>query len=117
MKRYYLSLLMFLLVQPAYADGGMVGMEFIIFTVPIGAICALVMLLTAIRRFSSKAHKVSVPLNVSALILIICAFVSISALASGIDPGFLATCCGLILVSALLIILNFNVGIKRGSID
>lgn len=115
MKKFYLLILALIIGNSLLADqlDGLAFLDTLIYVFLIGAICSLVLFFSAVFRFSRKKYKVSTPLTISATLLVICSFISIKTLGSSIDPGFFAVCIGIALLSILLIILNYRVGIKR----
>jgi hypothetical protein len=89
------------------ADVDTSGVGVVLTTVPIAFVCIIVLLFASVRRFGLKNQKVNLTLNISAILLIACCLISIMAIGlTGIDPGFLGTCIGLIVISVLLMIFN-----------
>ncbi|MGV3610548.1 MAG: hypothetical protein ACO1N0_06345 [Fluviicola sp.] len=115
MKKLYILLFTLIFGNASFADqlDGLAILDFLIYVLLIGAVCIVVLFFSTIFRFAQKEYKVSIPLNFSASVLILCALISIENLGSGIDPGFLAVCIGITIVSILLIILNYRIGLKE----
>lgn len=115
MKKLYILLFTLILGNASIADqlDGLAILDFLIYVLLIGAVCIIVLFFSTIFRFAQKENKVNIPLNFSASVLILCALISIENLGSGIDPGFLAFCIGITIVSILLIILNYRMGLKK----
>lgn len=115
MKKLYLLILTLIVATSSFADqlDGLAIFDFLIYVILIGAICVLVVLFSSIYRFTRKEYKVSIPLNFSASVLIICSLIYIGNLGSSIDSGFLAFCMGISVISILLIILNYRIGLKK----
>ncbi|RFC54314.1 hypothetical protein DXU93_07750 [Brumimicrobium aurantiacum] len=91
----------------AAAIDGLKNLEYVAFLVLLGAISLLVLLISFVYRLSQ--NKRSKVVTVAAFSLLICAFGSIAILGlTSIDPGFLATCIGLIVLSILAIVLNYK---------
>ncbi|MBC9813582.1 hypothetical protein H9Y05_13985 [Crocinitomicaceae bacterium CZZ-1] len=115
MKKLSLLLTSLVIGNRLLADqlDGLAFLDTLVYVLFVGIISSLVLFLTAIFRFSRKEYKVSTPLTISASIVLMCAFISIRTLGSGIDPGFLTFCIGIAILAIVLIILNYRVGIKR----
>lgn len=115
MKKLLSLVLSLLLINSAVADqlDGLAIFDFLIYVILTGAVSLVVLLLSSIIRFSRKECKVSIVLNFSATVLLICSIFSIDNLGSGIDPGFLTFCIGTSLLSILLVILNYRIGFKK----
>lgn len=115
MKKLISLLLSLLIIHPALADqlDGLAIFDFLIYVVLVGGISLIVLLLSSIIRFSRKEYKVNIVLNLSAAVLLICSIYSIDILGSGIDPGFLAFCIGSLILSIVLVILNYRIGLKK----
>ena len=112
MKKIYISALTLFIALYARADqlDGLENLATIAILTGIGAISLLVLIITAVIRFSKKEHKLSNPLNLAGGVLIFCSIGAWSTLGTTIDPGFRATCFGLILTSLALITLNYRIG-------
>ena len=112
MKKLYLLLLTLLFAASSFADqlDGLAIFDFLIYVILVGVISIPVLLISSIFRFNRKEYKVSMALNFSATALIICSIISIANSGSCIDPGFLAICIGISIVSILLLILNHRIG-------
>lgn len=115
MKKLFSFLLSLLIIHSSSADqlDGLAIFDFLIYVILTGAVSLVVLLLSSIIRFSRKEYKVSIVLNLSAAVLVICSIYSIDNLGSGIDPGFLAFCVGSLILSILLVILNYRIGLKK----
>ncbi|WP_066758807.1 hypothetical protein [Crocinitomix algicola] len=112
MKKFYLSIIALIFGVYSYADqlDGLAIFEFLIYVIMFGGVCFITLIITALIRFSYKENKVSPSLNISAILLILCAIISIGNLGSSIDGGFLAFCLSTIALALLLIFLNYRVG-------
>lgn len=119
MKKLYLLMLTLLIATHSFADqlDGLAIFDFLIYVLLIGAFCMLVLFFTSLFRFTRREYKVSLPLNFSASLLIVCSLITIVNLGSSIDSGFLAFCVGISLVSILLIILNYRIGMRKTGDD
>jgi|GEM_PF-3060219 len=119
MNRYFLLTLLLTLAHTASADqlDGLENLDVLLIVGLIGAISIVVLvfslLRTIINRLAEEKFKVSIGINLSCATLIICSIISMATFGSRIDPGFLLTCIGIIVVSSLLIVLNYKVGSKR----
>lgn len=119
MNRYFLLTILLMLAHTASADqlDGLENLDVLLIVGLIGAISIIVLvfslLRTIINRLAEKEFKVSIGINLSCATLIICSIISMATLGSRIDSGFLLTCIGIIVVSSLLIVLNYKVGSKR----
>ncbi|MCF8415964.1 MAG: hypothetical protein K9G40_06955 [Crocinitomicaceae bacterium] len=119
MNRYFLLTMLLTLAHTASADqlDGLENLDVLLIVGLIGAISIIVLvfslLRTIINRLAKEKFKVSIGINLSCATLIICSIIAMAALGSRIDPGFLLTCIGIIVVSSLLIVLNYKVGSKR----
>ena len=112
MKKIYISALTLFVALYARADqlDGLEHLATIAILTGIGAVSLLVLIITAVIRFSNKEHKPSTPLNLAGCVLIFCCVGAWSTLGTTIDPGFRVTCFGLMLLSLILIILNYRTG-------
>lgn len=120
MSRYYLLLILLLLGKTASADqlDGLNDLGTIVFLLLIGVISILVLIVSAVRRFTRTEFKVSLPLNFACTVLIGISLIAIVTIGfTDIDPGFLTACLAVILISALLILANYRVGINRKEVD
>lgn len=119
MKKLYLLMPTLLIATHSFADqlDGLAIFDFLIYVIGIGAFCMLVLFFTSLFRFTRREYKVSLPLNFSASVLIVCSLITIGNLCSSIDSGFLAFCVGISLVSILLIILNYRIGMRKTGDD
>ncbi len=115
MYRYYLVSLVLLLGNTATADqlDGLADINLILTLLGIGVIHVFILFFAIIGRFTRRDYKVSVALNYACIVLMLVSFVEIMTLGESIDPGFLATCMGVIVITAALILLNYRVGISR----
>ena len=119
MNRNLLLTVFLLLAQTASADqlDGLQSLDFLLILVLFAAICVIVLFISLVRtiinRTADEEFKVSIGINISCSALIICALLTVTVLGSRIDPGFLVACLGIIMVSCLLIFLNYKVGSKR----
>ncbi len=111
MNRYYLLLLAILLAKTASADqlDGLAYIDGLLILALIGAVCFLILFFSIVNRFAFEKHKINITLNVTSSILIICSTIAIFTLGSSIDPGFRVACLGTIIVSTILIVLNYKV--------
>ena len=115
MNRYFLLTILLTLAHTASADqlDGLDNMDAILILGLIGAISIVVLvfslLRTIINRLAQEEFKLSIGINLSCSALIICSLIAITALGSQIDTGFLFACIGIIVVSSLLIVLNYKV--------
>ncbi|RYM35544.1 hypothetical protein ERX46_00730 [Brumimicrobium glaciale] len=112
----YLLLIFLILIGKTVTAGqldGLAGLDIVVPAVLVSALCILVILVSSLFRFVGQGNKVNIILNIACVVLIISSLISITTLGGGIDPGFLATCWGLILISIVLIFLNFRVGLNR----
>lgn len=118
MNRYFLLTILLTLAHTASADqlDGLDNLDAILILGLIGAISIIVLVFslvkTIINRLTHEQFKVSIGINLSCSTLIICSLFAITALDSQIDTGFLVSCIGIIVVSSLLIVLNYKVGSK-----
>jgi hypothetical protein len=110
MKKQHLLITLLILGHVAMADPNLEGLGVILTVASIGLLSTFVLLFAAINRFTRKDYKVSKPLNIASIALIISALTELLILGSQIDSGFFNTCISAIAVSALLIILNYSVG-------
>ena len=110
-----LLILTLLFANFSFADqlDGLAIFDFLIYVILIGGVSLLALIVSSVFRFTRKKYKVSILLNLSASMLSFCALLAIWNLDSGIDPGFLAFCIASIVLSTLLIFLNYRFGIKR----
>lgn len=119
MNRYFLLTILLTLAHTASADqlDGLENLDVLLIVGLIGAISIIVLVFslfrTIINRLAEEEFKVSIGINLSCATLIICSIITMVTLGSRIDPGFLLTCIGIIVVSSLLIVLNYKVGSKR----
>ncbi|MNY35057.1 hypothetical protein D3C86_1694400 [compost metagenome] len=115
MRKLFILLFTLTIGNASFADqlDGLAILDFLIYVLLIGAICIVVLFFSTIFRFARKEYKVSIPLNFSASVLILCVLISMVNLGSSIDPGFLAFCIGITIISILLIILNYRIGLKN----
>lgn len=108
-KTYFLIFIILLISKSvsAAAIDGLKNLEYIVILILLGAVSFLVLLFSFIYRLSKK--KRNNVTNIAASTVIISAFSSIMILGlTSIDPGFLATCIGLIIFSILAIFLNYK---------
>ena len=110
MRKLYLLLAILLLSTSAYAQGGMAGVGAVLILSVIGLISVLMLLIFSVKRFSKSKNTVHIGLNVAATLLICCSLLAIAILSSEIDACFLTTCIVMVLISVLLIILNYRIG-------
>lgn len=94
------------------------GLAFLTVLIPaviVGGISFLVMLVSAMVRFSANSTPKAVRmLNISGVVLILSALVCIFSIGfTNIDPGFLATCIGMIVIAGILLFLSKWRDIKR----
>ncbi len=115
MKKLLLWIVLITISYTSFADqlDGLAIFDFLIWFLLIGAVSLLGLVISAVIRFAQKEHKVSRPLNFFASALSACVLISIVNLESSIDPGFSAFCIGSIVLSLLLVILNYRAGIKK----
>lgn len=119
MNRILLLAIFQLIAHTASADqlDGLQSLDFLLILGLIAAICVIVLFISLVRtiinRTADEEFKVSIGINISCSALIICALLTVNVLGSRIDPGFLVACLGIIMVSCLLIFLNYKVGSKR----
>jgi uncharacterized membrane protein YhaH (DUF805 family) len=119
MNRYLLLTLLLFLTQTASADQleGLQSLDVMLILGLIAAVSILVLFIsllrTVVNRLANEEFKVSVGINFSCLVLIICALLAMIILGSQIDQGFLVATLGTIAVSCLLIVLNYKVGSKH----
>ncbi|WP_159038360.1 hypothetical protein [Brumimicrobium mesophilum] len=115
MKRHLLLILLIFTGKMAFAGqlDGLEGLYIVVPAVLVAAVSILVLLSSSYVRFVVRRNKVNITLNISCVVLSLCALISITTLGGGIDPGFLATCWGLLIISIVLIFLNFRVGLNR----
>lgn len=113
MKKTYALVLILLTARLAYAQGGMEGLGIVIVLSIISLLAALVLFISAVKRFSARSGKVSRGLNVSGAVLITSASLSLAIIGEEVDSGYLNTCIAAVSLSVLLIILNHSVGLKR----
>ena len=114
-NKLFLLIVTLTIANNSFADqlDGLAIFDFLIWFLLIGVVCLFGLIISAIIRFTRKEYKVSIPLNFFASVLSMCALISIVNLESGIDPGFLTFCIVSILLSLLLMILNYRIGIKN----
>lgn len=119
MNRYFLLTILLTLAHTASADqlDGLDHLDAILILGLIGVISSIVLvfslLRTIINRLAQEEFEVSIGINLSCSALIICSLIVMTTLGSHIDPGVLFACLGIIVVSSLLIVLNYKVGSKR----
>ena len=119
MNRILLLAIFQLIAYTASADqlDGLQSLDFLLILGLLAAICVLVLFISLVRtiinRTADEEFKVSIGINISCSALIICALLTLTVLGSRIDPGFLVACLGIIMVSCLLIFLNYKLGSKR----
>lgn len=115
MRKLYVLIFMLIIATNSFADqlDGLAVFDFLIYIILMGAICILVVVFSSIFRFTRKDYKVSVPLNFSASLLVICSLFTIRNLGPSIDPGFLVFCIAILVLSILLIVLNYRIGRKK----
>lgn len=119
MNRILLLAIFQLIAHTASADqlDGLQSLDFLLILGLFAAICVIVLFISLVRtiinRTVDEEFKVSIGINFSCSALIICALLTVTVLGSRIDPGFLVACLGIIMVSCLLIFLNYKVGSKR----
>lgn len=115
MKKLLLWIVPISISNTSFADQlyGLAIFDFLIWFLLIGAVSLLGLVISAVIRFAQKDSKVSRPLNFFASALSASVLISIVNLESSIDPGFLAFCIGSIVLSLLLVILNYRAGIKK----
>ena len=119
MNRILLLAIFQLIAYTASADqlDGLQSLDFLLILGLIAAICVIVLFISLVRtiinRTADEEFKVSIGINISCSALIICALLTVTVLGSRIDPGFLVACLGIIMVSCLLIFLNYKLGSKR----
>lgn len=117
--KLYILLFALIIGNTSFADplDGLAIFDLLIYVLLTGAVCIVILFFSTILRFARKEYKVSIPLNFSASALIFCALISMGNLGPSIDPGFSACCIGIIIISILLIILNYRIGLKNKEKD
>ena len=108
-KTFFFLFIIFLWSKSATAAAidGLKNLEYIAFLILLGAVSLMVLLFSFIYRLTK--HKHNNVTTIAAILLLISAFGSIVILGlTAIDPGFLATCIGLIIISILTIVLNYK---------
>lgn len=119
MNRFFLLTILLTLAHTASADQ-LEGLDNLDAILILGLICSISIIVlvfsllrTVINRLAQEEFKVSIGINLSCSALIMCSLIAMATLGSQIDPRFLFACIGIIVVSGLLIVLNYKVGSKR----
>ena len=119
MNRYILLIVLLSLSKTASADqlDGFESLNAILILAVFAAISAIVLVFslftTIVSRLAQEEFKVSIGINFSCSTLIICSLIALAFP----DPGFRLACLGIIVVSGVLIYLNYTVGSKRSNDD
>lgn len=123
LKRYYLLTLLLVIAQTASANQSdfMDGLETLLYVGIVGAISVVLLVFSVVDKLlnllAQKEATVSIGINLSSTVIIICAFIVMALFGEQIAPEILLSCIGAIIVCLLLIVLNYKTGNKSTKSD